>query len=253
MRTPSNVVQPSYSASPDVAGRIAAAEKRRSAQSTAPTVNTIRVNKDEQARSNKAKESETRLARKTFIANAEASATAFEDAFAKLRDINQQGVTLYQSFKEIAEASREALNVVRDFFAHKKAGELLYGEFATGDAWATSRCGVSYDYVCRCLNPRKEQPLLKAANETAQSSVSPQPKTKKATQELERLADAIPSIRNGKEITPPSEYSAADIVETITRLTDNLVNQRHLTPSDRRIVYTSVIREFQDILAEMTS
>jgi len=70
--------------------------------------------------------------------------------------------------------------------------------------------GVSYDYVCRCLNPRKEQPLLKDANETAQSLVSPQPKTQKAVKEIKELADAIPPIRKGKEITPPSEYSAAD-------------------------------------------
>jgi hypothetical protein len=139
------------------------------------TVKTVHLTKDEQARASKAKESEKRLARNSVIANAEASATAFEDAFAKLCTINQQGATLYQSFKEIAEASREPFTIVRHFFAHKKEGELLFGEYATGDAWAQARCGVSYGYVCRCLNPPKEQPLLKAVNETAQSPVSSKP------------------------------------------------------------------------------
>jgi len=117
-----------------------------------PTVKTIHLNKDEDARASKAKASETRLARKTVIANAEENATAFENAFAKLRTLNQQGATLYRSFKEITEASREPLIAVRHFFAHKKEGELLFGEYATGDAWAQARCGVVYGYVCRCLN-----------------------------------------------------------------------------------------------------
>jgi hypothetical protein len=71
-----------------------------------PTVETVHLTKDEQTRASKARESEKRLARKAVIANAEASATAFEDAFAKLRTINQQGATLYQSFKEIADATQ---------------------------------------------------------------------------------------------------------------------------------------------------
>jgi hypothetical protein len=139
------------------------------------TVKTIRLNKDEEARASKAKESEKRLARQAFIDKAEENAKAFENAFTKLRTLNQQGATLYRSFKEITEASREPLIAVRHFFAHKKEGELLFGEYATGDAWAQARCGVSYGYVCRCLNPPKEQPLLKAVNETAQSPVSSKP------------------------------------------------------------------------------
>jgi hypothetical protein len=86
----------------------------------------------------------------------------------------------------------------------------------------------------------------------------PQPGTKlqeptRTHNELKELADAVPTIRNGKQITPPSEYSAADIVETVVRFTDNLVNQRQVTPSDKRIIYLSMIRQFQDILKEMKS
>jgi hypothetical protein len=143
--------------------------------SSTATIETIHLTKDEADEARKASPGEKLLARKAVIADAEANALAFEDAFSKLRDINQRGATLYRSFKEIAEASREPLQVVRHFFAHKKDGELLFGKYATGDAWAQARCGVVYGYVCRCLNPPKEQHLLKAANETAQSSVSEKP------------------------------------------------------------------------------
>ena len=91
---------------------------------------------------------------------------------------------------------------------------------------------------------------------TPTSSKTPKtdkPKTVQAVTEIKELADAIPPIRNGKEITPPSEYSAADIIETVTRFTDSLVNQRQVTPSDKKIIYRSIIRELQYILAEMES
>ncbi len=139
------------------------------------TIKTIHLTKDEADAARKSAVGEKLRARQAVIANAEENAMQFENAFAKLRTINQQGATLYRSFKEITEASRAPLQTVRNFFAHKKEGELLFGEYATGDTWAQARCGVSYGYVCRCLNPPKEQPLLKAVNETAQSPVSPQP------------------------------------------------------------------------------
>jgi hypothetical protein len=136
------------------------------------TVKTIQLTKDEAAAARKASGGEKLLARKAVIANAEENATAVEASFTKLHAMNDQYVTLYQSFKTIAEANREPLAVVRHFFAHKKEGELLFGQYATGDAWSKERCGVGFDYVCRCLNPAKAQPLLRAANQTAQSSVS---------------------------------------------------------------------------------
>jgi len=153
------------------------------------TVTTIRLTKDEADEVRKASVGEKLLARKAVIAHAEENATAFEDAFAKLSVLNQQGKTLYQSLKETAEASREALQIVREFFAHKKKGELLFGEFATGDAWAQARCGVIYGYVCRCLNPPKEQHLLKAVNETAQSAVSSKPSSQHVVELQALLAD----------------------------------------------------------------
>ncbi len=189
------------------------AVQQSAVQST--TVKTVHVNKDEKTRASKDKESKTRLARQAFIANAEASATAFEDAFTKLRTINQQGATLYRSFKEISEASREPLLDVRHFFAHKKEGELLFGEYATGDAWAQARCGVLYGYVCRCLNPPKEQPLLKAVNETAQSPVSSQP-SHHVVELQALLADTTKAVREqitkkvAKEIADAKKANAAE-------------------------------------------
>ena len=52
------------------------------------TVKTIHLTKDEKARASKADLEKKLLARKAAIANAEANALAFEEAFAKLRAIN---------------------------------------------------------------------------------------------------------------------------------------------------------------------
>jgi hypothetical protein len=123
---------------------------------------------------------------------------------------------VYHSFKEITEASRAPLLAVRQFFAHKKEGELLFGEYATGDAWAQARCGVSYGYVCRCLNPTKEQPLLKAVNETAQSPVSPQPSHPVVELEALLAANTTKAVREqitkkvAKEIADAKKANAAE-------------------------------------------
>ena len=157
-------------------------------QSTA-TVKTIHLTKAEADEARKAKigenriarkdkEDKTRLARQAVVRDAEENATQFASNFAKLHALNSQYTTMYHSFREIADANIEPLKVVRHFFAHKKDGELLFGEFSTGEAWSQARCNVGFDYVCRCLNPIKAVPLLKAANdsnETAQSSVSSKP------------------------------------------------------------------------------
>src|SRR5713101_7313213 len=180
------------------------------------TVKTIQLTKDEADKARQASVGEKLLARKAVIANAEANATQFENAFVTLRTLNQQGATLYLSFKEITEASRAPLLAVRQFFAHKKEGELLYGEYATGDAWAQARCGVSYGYVCRCLNPAKEQPLLKAVNETAQSPVSPQPSHPVIELQALLAANTTKAVREqitkkvAKEIADAKKANAAE-------------------------------------------
>lgn len=121
----------------------------------------------------------------------------------------------------------------------------------------TIRGCQTFQEYCQKVLHRTEQAvylmLRGGMPKSSKISKADKPKTAKPVKEIQALADAIPPIRNGKEFTPPSQYCAADIVETVTRFTDSLVNQRHLTPSDRKTVYYSVIREFQDILAEMAS
>lgn len=121
----------------------------------------------------------------------------------------------------------------------------------------TIRGCQTFQEYCQKILHRTEQAvylmLRGGTPKSSETSKADKPNTEKPVKEIKELADAIPPIRNGKEFTPPSQYSAADIVETVTRFTDNLVNQRQLTPSDRKTVYHSVIREFQDILTEMKS
>jgi len=180
------------------------------------TVKTIHLTKDEADAARKSAVEEKLRARQAVIANAEENAMQFENAFAKLRTLNQQGITLYRSFKEITAASRAPLLAVRQFFAHKKEGELLFGEYTTGDAWAQARCGVSYGYVCRCLNPPKEQPLLKAVNETAQSPVSPQPSHPVIELQALLAANTTKAVREqitkkvAKEIADAKKANAAE-------------------------------------------
>src|ERR1035437_99322 len=132
--------------------------------SSTATVKTIHLTKDKADEARKVDKKQKLLNRKAVISDAEKSATAYENAYVKLHAMNEQYVSLHHSFKDIATSSRESLNVVRHFFAHRKKDELLFGEYATGEAWAQARCGVGFDYVCRCLNPVKDLPLLKEVN-----------------------------------------------------------------------------------------
>lgn len=113
-------------------------------------------------------------------------------------------------------------------------------------------CSSFKEYCATVLN-RTEQAVYKMLRENESKPKTDKPKTEKPAKEYATLVDAIPPIRHGKEITPPSQYSAADVVETAVRLVDNLVNQRQLTAADKKTVYRSIIREFQEILTEMES
>jgi hypothetical protein len=119
-------------------------------------------------------------------------------------------------------------------------------------------CQTFQEYCQKVLHRTEQAVYLMLRGGTPKASEPAEAEKRKAAKdlavkELKEIADAIPPIRNGRELTPPSRYSAADIVETVTSFTDTLVNQRHLTPSDRKTVYNSIVREFQDILTEIQS
>ena len=139
----------------------------------------------------------------------------------------------------------------------KRRFKILDRKKQVNGQYKTIRGCRTFQDFCQKVLHRTEQAvyLMLRGGTPASSKPSTESKSTKiqAVKEIKELADAIPPIRNGKEITPPSEYSAADIIETVTRFTDSLVNQRQVTPSDKKIIYRSIIRELQDILAEMES
>ena len=112
----------------------------------------------------------------------------------------------------------------------------------------------SFKEFCETVLHRTEQAvyLMLRNNDAKPKPPKSEPKPK-PIKEYKALADAIPPIRNGKEFTKPSEYSAADVVETVTRFTDNLLGQRQFSAADKKTAYRSIILEFQTILTEMES
>ena len=137
----------------------------------------------------------------------------------------------------------------------KRRFKILDRKKQVNGTYKTIRGCRTFQEYCQKVLHRTEQAvylmLRDGTPKSSEASKTDKPKTTKPVKEIKELADAIPLIRNGRKYTPPSQYSAADIVETVTKFTDNLVNQRPLTPSDRETVYYSIIRTFQDILAEM--
>jgi hypothetical protein len=114
-------------------------------------------------------------------------------------------------------------------------------------------CRNFQDY-CRTVLHRTEQAVyLMLRSDDAKPKLPKSEPKPKPIKEYKALADAIPPIRNGKEFTKPSEYSAADVVETVTRFTDNLLGQRQFSVADKKTAYRSIILEFQTIITEMES
>ena len=197
------------------------------------TVKNIRLNKDEADRARKSAVGEKLRAREKFIVKAEASATAFEASYAKLKAMNEQHTVLYRSFKEIAAVAREELLTVRHFFAHKNDGELLFGLYAVGEEWSQARCGVGYDYVCR-LTPPTEQKLLKDVNETAQSSVSAKPR-RKAADGLQDLLAALPTDAARVKFMKKFDAQVADLKAKNEKDAEvRLTNQKAVYEQERK-------------------
>jgi hypothetical protein len=137
----------------------------------------------------------------------------------------------------------------------KRRFKILDRKRQVNGEFATIRGCRSFQDFCQKVLHRSEQAvylMLRGGTPANPKALQVKKERKQqAVKEIRELADAVPIIRNGKDATPPSEYSAADIVKTIGRLVDTLANQPQITPSDRKIVYRSLIREFKEILAEM--
>jgi|SRR5208337_2755895 len=122
---------------------------------SAATVKSIPLNGSEKALVSRDKDTK----RKAYLKTLEADAQAFVDGYQVAKAINDEVNVLHRKFKDLVEELRPVFERVRDGFAHLKKGETVMGE-RTGPAWANKYLGVTYDWLCRCLNPPKAGTLL---------------------------------------------------------------------------------------------
>ena len=97
--------------------------------------------------------------RKAYLKALEADAQTFVKGYQNAREIGEQAKALHRKFKDVVEEMRPVFERVREGFAHLRKGETVMGE-TTGDAWAQKHLGITYNWLCRCLNPPKAGRLL---------------------------------------------------------------------------------------------
>jgi hypothetical protein len=122
---------------------------------SAVTVKSVRLTNGEKALVRKDKSTK----RKEYLKSLEADAQTFVKGFQAAKAINDEANVLHRKFKDVVEEMRPVFERVRYGFAHLKRGETVMGE-RMGPAWAERYLGVTYDWLCRCLNPPKAGTLL---------------------------------------------------------------------------------------------
>jgi hypothetical protein len=122
---------------------------------SAATVKSVRLNNAEKTLVRK----DENRKRKDYLKSLEADAQAFVKGFQTAKAINDEANVLHRKFKDVVAEMRPVFERVRYGFAHLKRGETVMGE-RTGPAWAKRYIGLSYNWLCRCLNPPKGTLLL---------------------------------------------------------------------------------------------
>jgi hypothetical protein len=122
---------------------------------SAATVKSVRLTNGEKADVRKHESAK----RREYLQSLEADAQTFVKGFQAAKAINDEANVLHRKFKAVVEEMRPVFERVRYGFAHLKKGETVMGE-RTGPAWAGRYLGVTYDWLCRCLNPPKTGTLL---------------------------------------------------------------------------------------------
>jgi hypothetical protein len=110
----------------------------------------------------------------------------------------------------------------------------------------------SFKKFCETVLHRTEQAvyLMLRKDDSSKSKEKSESKTKRV-KEYQALVDAVPPVRKGKEYIKPSEYSASDVAETITKFAENLLGQPQFSDVDKKSTYRTLARHFQHALTEM--
>lgn len=202
---------------------------------SSPTVGSIRLNSDEKSHARR----DANEKRKEVLKSLEADAREFVNGFQTAKAINDEAQVLHHKFKDVVTEMRPVFERIREGFAHLRKGETIMGE-RTGQGWAEKHVGVSYDWLCRCLNPRKTKTLLL----TDGSKVLVPPASNGDTEEK-------PERRGGKHAEQPApDWTDDEYVRECVRLVVSTLKSLESDPQRFVRVVKAVASE---ILADMGS
>lgn len=161
------------------------------------TVKTVRLTNAEKALARKDKSAK----RKEELKSLESDAQTFVKGFETAKTINGEITALHRKFKDVVESLRPVFERVRHGFAHLKKGETIMGE-RTGPEWAKRYVGVSYDWLCRCLNPRKagNVPLPDGTVVVTPVAASTDANRAEESNQLFRVQQPLPAIPSTKDL-----------------------------------------------------
>jgi hypothetical protein len=151
-------------------------------------------------------------------------------------------------------AAHVQAGMVKAFAELKPFIEELWKRFdALNDYETIAGCKTRKEYCAKVLDrtPRAVQYMMAGGNpvikrKPAASETVSLPRKEKPIKEYASLIEAVPDIRTGRDIVPPSQYGVAEIEESVTKFTVNLAEK--LSTPDKKIVYRSLIKKFEDLL-----
>ena len=205
------------------------------------TVKSVRLTIAERAAVEKDKSAQ----RKEHLKFLEADAQAFVKDFQTAKGVNNDANTLHRKFKELVQQMRPVFERVREGFAHLKKGETIMGE-ETGPAWADKYLGVTYDWLCRCLNTPQAGTLLLTDGTKV---VSPSDSTTEAGDvnkkpRRRKLKQAIPTV----PATLTADSTDSEFIKTCVRLIESTLRPLE---SDPQRFHRIAVAIAQEILGEM--
>jgi len=135
---------------------------------------------------------------------------------------------------------RPAFERVREGFAHLKKGETIMGE-RTGQAWADKHLGVTYDWLCRCLNPPKAGTLL-LTDGTKIVSPSEANAGRNNTQEnprLPKLKQTLPTVPSASN----ADWTDNEFIKTCVRFIESTLRPLESDPQRFHRVALAIAQE----------
>ncbi len=207
---------------------------------SAATVKSIPLNGSEKALVRKDKDTQ----RNVYLKTLEADAQAFVDGYRAAKAINDEVNVLHRKFKDLVEELRPIFERVRDGFAHLKKGETVMGE-RTGPAWANKYLGVTYDWLCRCLNPPKAGTLLLTDGTKVFSPIPAEPRSSVEEETpLPDLTQTLPTLPTGDD----ANWTDNGYIQTCLRFFESTLRPLESDPQRFHRIAKAIA---QEILGEM--